>query len=74
MDYVGIKNFPSVTNREFLLDYFGGGEGYKNAIYNWLKNIKEEQLEKFKYYDWRGLKIRIFKRKKVFSAVNTLIC
>ncbi len=51
MDYVGIKNFPSVTNRELLLDYFGGSEGYKNAIYNWLKNIKEEQLEEFKSYD-----------------------
>lgn len=51
MDYVGIKNFPSVINQKFLLDFFNGQDGYKNNIYSWLKNIKEEQLEEFKYYD-----------------------
>jgi putative transposase len=27
-DYIGIKNLPSVTSRGFLLDVFGGEEGY----------------------------------------------
>lgn len=27
-DYVGKKNFPSVTSRNFLLEYFGGEDGY----------------------------------------------
>ncbi len=27
-DYIGRKNFPSVTSRGFLLDIFGGEEGY----------------------------------------------
>lgn len=39
LDYLGIKNFPSVTSRDFLLEYFGGNEGYKNSIYNWLRNL-----------------------------------
>ncbi|KKQ34952.1 MAG: hypothetical protein US50_C0030G0009 [Candidatus Nomurabacteria bacterium GW2011_GWB1_37_5] len=37
-DYVGKKNFPSVTNREFLLGHFGGEENYKKQVVEWLKN------------------------------------
>jgi len=48
MDYAGIKNFPSVTNRDFLLRYFGGVKDYKNYIYCWLKSITQEQLEDLK--------------------------
>ena len=49
MDYAGIKNFPSVTSKEFLSEYFKGNEGYKNSIYTWLKldefqNLKEEEI------------------------------
>jgi putative transposase len=38
-DYVGKKNFPSVTQREFLLDYFRGENQYKKSIENWLKEM-----------------------------------
>ena len=31
-DYIGIKNFPSVINQEFLRGYFKGKENYKNFI------------------------------------------
>ncbi len=35
-DYIGKKNFPSVTQREFLLEYFGGKGGYEREISSWL--------------------------------------
>ncbi|MEK9167829.1 MAG: hypothetical protein AAB769_00645 [Patescibacteria group bacterium] len=35
-DYIGKNNFPSVTEREFLLNFFGGVEGYKKAVLQWL--------------------------------------
>ena len=36
-DYVGTKNFPSVTSREFLLNYYGSEEKYKKDAEEWLK-------------------------------------
>lgn len=39
VDYLGKKNFPSVTNREFLLDFFDGHDGYQKRIEEWLRNI-----------------------------------
>ncbi len=44
-DYSGIKNFPSVTQREFLLEYFRGIEGYKQAIRQWLKDFDFESTK-----------------------------
>ena len=41
LDYIGKKNFPSVTQREFLLELMGGIEGCKDAINNWLLHKKE---------------------------------
>ena len=41
-DYVGIKNFPSVTSREFLLDYFEGEKGVLQETKNWIRDWKEE--------------------------------
>jgi len=43
-DYVGKKNFPSVTQREFLLKCFGGHDEYKKEILNWLKDIDIEAM------------------------------
>jgi len=43
-DYIGKKNFPSVTQREFLLDFFGGEKKYKKEIKDWLKD-KSKNLE-----------------------------
>ena len=36
-DYIGKKNFPSVTEREFLLKIMGGEEGCKNFVESWIK-------------------------------------
>jgi len=48
-DYIGMKNFPSITNREFLLDIFGGEERYKKHTERWLKeNKKRKGLEVIK--------------------------
>ncbi len=47
MDYAGIKNFPSVTQREFLLEFFGGPEKYKQSILEWLKNLDIEDSKEF---------------------------
>lgn len=45
LDYLGHKNFPSVTQREFLLDWFNGTAGYENKIKQWLKNLNMEDLK-----------------------------
>lgn len=44
LDYTGIKNFPSVTDREFLLRTFGSSENYKKAINRWLKDLDFSSL------------------------------
>ena len=36
-DYIGKKNFPSITSREFLLDFYGSEEKYKKEAREWLK-------------------------------------
>ena len=36
-DYIGKKNFPSVTDREFLLKIMGGEKGCKELVENWIK-------------------------------------
>jgi len=46
-DYIGKKNFPSVTSREFLLEFFGGPKEYRRATINWLKE-REKNIEKIK--------------------------
>lgn len=43
-DYIGKKNFPSVTERDFMLKVMGGEQGCKDFIENWVKykgEIKE---------------------------------
>ena len=36
-DYIGKKNFPSVTDREFVLKVMGGEEGCKEFVRAWIK-------------------------------------
>lgn len=36
-DYIGKKNFPSVTDREFLFEVMGGEQNCKKEIENWVK-------------------------------------
>ena len=40
-DYIGKKNFPSVTEREFLLEVMGGEEGCRKFVEDWVKYKKE---------------------------------
>ncbi len=53
LDYLGKKNFASVSQREFLLGIFGGPQEYKKQCYEWLKAMSPEQSEKIieKIYD-----------------------
>jgi putative transposase len=44
LDYLGQKNFPSVTDRSFLLKCFGGTEGYSKAFENEMKNFSMENV------------------------------
>ena len=47
MDYAGIKNFPSITQREFLLDFFGREKGYMEYMNEWLRDLDSmDNLEK----------------------------
>lgn len=40
-DYIGKKNFPSVTSRQFLLDYFGGKREFRKELRQLLKQRDE---------------------------------
>jgi putative transposase len=40
-DYLGKKNFPSVTKRDFLLKVMGGSEGCREFVEGWIKYKKE---------------------------------
>jgi putative transposase len=44
LDYIGKHNFPSVTNRGFFLEIFGGRKGVKRQMQSWIKNI--DKIEK----------------------------
>lgn len=49
LDYLGIKNFPSITERDFLLKFFNGTDGYKDFFIDWLKQYegKIEDIQDF---------------------------
>ena len=42
-DYIGEKNFPSVTSRELILDTFGGEKKYREHTENCLRHEKQEK-------------------------------
>lgn len=53
-DYIGKKNFPSLTQREFLLNVFNGGKSYKkhnidclkeSSKGEWTKSIQDVKLD-----------------------------
>jgi len=48
LDYFGKKNFPSVTQPEFLNRIFKGKENYKKLIKDWLKQMDQLKWEKLK--------------------------
>ncbi|MDP2668856.1 MAG: transposase [bacterium] len=47
LDYTGGKNFPSVTQRDFLKNYFKNAEHYRKDMQNWLEAMDLETLEGF---------------------------
>lgn len=48
LDYVGIKNFPSITQRDFLIKVVGSPKEYERETIKWLREITNniEDLEK----------------------------
>ncbi len=46
MDYMGQSNFPSVTQRNFLLSAFGGTEGYRKSMDEWLKSMQIDSRDR----------------------------
>ncbi|MBI1957302.1 MAG: transposase [Candidatus Niyogibacteria bacterium] len=44
-DYMGKKNFPSITTRDFLLDYFDGKQNYKQKTKEWIRDWKTNTEE-----------------------------
>ena len=44
LDYLGKGNFPSVTQRDFLLEVFGGEKGYKKALTGWINSLAINRL------------------------------
>ncbi len=44
LDYTGKRNFPSVTQRDFLLDFFDSHEQYKHRIAKWLKELSIKNM------------------------------
>jgi putative transposase len=45
LDYMGEKNFPSVTWRRFLLNLFGGEQGYRYSIKDWLETFEIKEIK-----------------------------
>jgi len=44
LDYLGEKNFPSVTDRTFFLDYFGGEKGYAREFKKMLGSFNTDEI------------------------------
>lgn len=45
LDYIGKKNFASVSQREWLLGVLGGSSEYKKQCYEWLKGMDSSVFE-----------------------------
>lgn len=45
LDYIGKNNFPSITQRNMLLEYYQGPENYKKSTREWLKKISIEEIK-----------------------------
>jgi putative transposase len=43
-DYIGKENFPSVTQREFLSEIFGGPENCRRETLKWLQELDPESI------------------------------
>lgn len=45
LDYKGKDNFPSVTQRDFLLEIFCGHKGYEKKLKGWLKDMSINKIK-----------------------------
>ncbi|MEM0232334.1 MAG: transposase [Candidatus Methanomethyliaceae archaeon] len=45
LDYIGKKNFPSITQREFLNKIWGGPKEIRKNILRWLKEMDFEEMK-----------------------------
>jgi len=45
LDYIGKKNFPSITQRDFLSKFLGKDNELKKNTENWLKEIQMERIK-----------------------------
>ncbi len=45
LDYIGKKNFPSVTQRDFLSEFFEGPNQYKKDMNKWLEEINLQEIK-----------------------------
>jgi len=45
LDYIGKKNFPSVTQRNFLLNFFGDIQDYKKEFFNRFQKVDLEKIQ-----------------------------
>ena len=43
MDYLGIKNFPSVLNMKPLMEVLGNHNDYQKLVENYLKDIQIDE-------------------------------
>lgn len=48
-DYIGISNFPNVTNREFFLNFFGGETSCKKEAKDWIKFKADNYIQEKKF-------------------------
>ena len=48
LDYIGKKNFPSLTNRKMFTELYGGPKGCANVVRDWVKH-KSDSYEDLRY-------------------------
>ena len=46
-DYIGKRNFSSVSSRSFCLRLLGGAKEYKESLQDWLQSVNLEEVEEY---------------------------
>ncbi|MFA7192364.1 MAG: hypothetical protein WC089_03655, partial [Candidatus Paceibacterota bacterium] len=45
IDYTGQKNFPSLIQKDFILQRVGNESKFKKEVIDWLKNFDESEVK-----------------------------
>ncbi|MFA7192486.1 MAG: hypothetical protein WC089_04285, partial [Candidatus Paceibacterota bacterium] len=45
IDYTGQKNFPSLIQKDFILERVGDKSKFKKEMIDWLKNFNESEIK-----------------------------